>query len=313
MFYRLCDLVLRSNVPLPELPPTAQTTADLDFDLLPAAELEEVTAEWFHRREFENGRVWLKFARVGSGYLLRFPRYADFAVLDDARRVHCRPRPDVPLVTVHHLLLDQVLPLVLSKWGGLVLHASAVTLPDGVIAFVGDTGRGKSTLAASLAQRGFGLVTDDCLVVRERGRDFWVFPSYPGLRVLPETLLALFDGELKLPAVAHYTRKKRLGPVNSPLTFETEPKPLRKIYFLGKPGAGEPLGEAQTFLMSMSARDGLVELIRSAMRLDCQDRDQLQKEIATCARLVKSVSLNQMAIPHDFELLGPICDAIVAG
>jgi hypothetical protein len=308
MFYRLCDLVLRSNVPLPELPPAAQTTADLDFELLPAGELEEVAAEWFHRREFENGRVWLTFARLGAGYLLRFPRYADFTVLDDARRVDCRPRPGVPPTTLHHLLLDQVLPLVLSKRGGLVLHASAVTLPEGVIAFLGDTGRGKSTLAASLAQRGFGLVTDDCLVVRERGRDFWGFPSYPGLRVLPDTLSALFNRELNLPQVAHYTQKMRLRPDHAPLAFEAQPKPLRKIYFLGEPKTGED----QALITPVSTRDGLVQLIGAVVRLDCQNRDDLLAEFETCSRLVKSTAPLQLTLPRDYTALGRVCEVLLA-
>jgi hypothetical protein len=307
MLYRLCDLVLRSNVPLPELPAAAQRTADLEFELLPAGELEEVTSGWFHRREFENGRVWLNFARLGSGYLLRFPRFADFTVLDDARRVACRPRPGVPPTTLHHLLLDQVLPLVLSNRGGLVLHASAVALPEGVLAFVGDTGRGKSTLAAFLAQRGLGLVTDDCLVLRERGNDFWAIPFYPGLRVLPDTLSALFDRELNLPQVAHYTRKKRVGPGNAPLSFEAEPKPLRKLYFLAEPKGGE----SQPLIKPLLTRDGLVELIGSVVRLDCQDREHLLTEFESCDRLVKSTALFRLTLPRDYTSLGRTYEAFL--
>jgi hypothetical protein len=306
MFYRLCDLVLRSNVPLPELPSADQESADVDFELLPAGELPEVSAEWFHRFEYDNGRVWLTFARLEAGYLLRFPRFADFTLLDNARQVRCWPRPGVPEVTLRHLLLDQVLPLVLSKRGALVLHASAVAVPQGVIAFVGETGRGKSTLAASMAQRGCGLVTDDCLVLRERGNDFWAYPTYPGLRMLPETLSALFDGELKLPQVAHYKRKKRLGPDNVPLAFEAQPKRLHKLYFLDAPGGVEK----QAIIAPVSKRDGLVEVIRSVLRLDCQDRDTLRNEFETCNRLVGSTTLHRLALPRNHQLLGLACDAL---
>jgi len=36
------------------------------------------------------------------------------------------------------------------------------------IAFLGETGQGKSTIAASLGRQGFPVVTDDCLVVEEK-------------------------------------------------------------------------------------------------------------------------------------------------
>jgi ATP-dependent phosphoenolpyruvate carboxykinase len=50
-----------------------------------------------------------------------------------------------------HLCLKQVLPLVLSKQGQRVFHASAVEVEveDGAVVFAAESGRGKSTLAAS--------------------------------------------------------------------------------------------------------------------------------------------------------------------
>jgi hypothetical protein len=306
MLYRLCDLVLRSNVPLPELPPAAQTTVDVDFELLPAGELEEVAAEWFHRRELDNGRVWLTFGRLAAGYLLRFPRFADFTLLDATRRVRCRPRPGLPEVTLRHLLVDQVLPLVLSQRGALVLHASAVAIPQGVLAFVGETGRGKSTLAASLCQRGCNLVTDDYLVLRERGSDFWAMPTYPGLRVMPATVAALFEEGLDLQSVAHYTQKKRVGPDNTPLTFQTEALPLRRLFFLDRFA-----DKGATVVNSITRRDAFFEFTRSSVSLDCQSPESLQLGFLGCNRLAGLPFLNRLAMPRDFALLPAVCDAIL--
>ena len=83
----------------------------------------------------------------------------------DAGRVTCHPAPDTPDAVTQHLYLNQVLPLALSKQGKLVFHASAVEVADGAIAFVAESGRGKSTLAASFAIDGFRFLTDDGLVV----------------------------------------------------------------------------------------------------------------------------------------------------
>jgi hypothetical protein len=124
----------------------------------------------FHTWAFPDGTLWTEFHRADGGYLLRFPQLADFLVSADACTVTCIPVPEVPEGTARHLYLNQVLPLVLSKLGKLVFHASAVEIGSHAVAFVGESGRGKSTLAASFAVSGCRFLTDDGLVVEPRYR-----------------------------------------------------------------------------------------------------------------------------------------------
>src|SRR5207253_1964784 len=145
-----------------------------------------------------------------SGYLFHFPELADFRIDAAGRTIRCHPVPGTPLETIRHLFLDQVIPLVLSKRGKLVVHASATLFSEGASAFIGMAGAGKSTLAASLADRGFPLLTDDCLLLEEKGHEFSVIPSYPGVRLWDEASSALFGQVPFSGPVAHYTQKKRL-------------------------------------------------------------------------------------------------------
>src|SRR5262249_20309363 len=46
------------------------------------------------------------------------------------------------------------------------LHASAIDVADGCVAFVGETGAGKSTLVAALAARGHEVIADDVCFLR---------------------------------------------------------------------------------------------------------------------------------------------------
>lgn len=85
-----------------------------------------------------------------DGQLRRLP---DGAKTDDAERAALAAPPTV---------------LSLALRGLFCLHASAVETPRGVLAFVGRSGKGKSTLAAHLAARpgeGWALVSDDILPV----------------------------------------------------------------------------------------------------------------------------------------------------
>ena len=148
--FHVCDLVIETSVPLPELRETAEGTPDCRFQVLPAGKCFEGGFSWFHHWSTRDDGVWLKFGARGEDYLLRFLDQGDFLISCDGKEVRCRPLPGTPASTVRHLFLDQVIPLLLSRRELLVLHASAVLTAHGAIAFVGKSGQGKSTLAASL-------------------------------------------------------------------------------------------------------------------------------------------------------------------
>ena len=82
-----------------------------------------------------------------SGYLLRFPRQCDFVVSADATRIDTRPHRQVAPEILEHLLADQVLPRCLAQRGELVAHAAGIAFGRDIALFVGESGRGKSTLA----------------------------------------------------------------------------------------------------------------------------------------------------------------------
>ena len=110
----------------------------VELCLQPARLQSPVAQPPFHTWTFPDGTLWTEFHRANGGYLLRFPDLADFQVSADALHVTGFPAPEVADATVQHLYLNQVLPLVLSKLGKLVFHASAVEIGAGAVAFVAD-------------------------------------------------------------------------------------------------------------------------------------------------------------------------------
>ena len=121
----------------------------------------------FHQYLFDDGTVWTEFYRADGRYLLRFPGLADFEISEDGTEVFAYPVRDVDEATVEHLYINQVVPLALSRQGKPAFHASVVTVPGGSIAFLGKTGMGKSTLAASFALHDSAFLTDDALIIEE--------------------------------------------------------------------------------------------------------------------------------------------------
>jgi hypothetical protein len=242
-------------------------------------------------------RPWLSIGRVADGYQLRFPDLADFEVSTAGDRITCRPVAPLAASTLRHLLLDQVLPLALSRSGRLVLHASAVHIPRlGSVAFVGPTGCGKSTLAAALGLRGCQVVTDDCLVVdhSEKSRETpgsMAVPGYPGLRLWRDSARGLGLERDAAANVAHYTAKRRL--MTAAVKFRTSPSPICALFVLGR--RRRPAEPART--RALGSRDRFMSLAPYTYVMDIEDRRQLSQMFRSLATLAAYVPIVRLSVP----------------
>jgi len=307
--YRICGLALASRIPLPELPDSDTPGIDCSFDLTDSLGLEENAIEWFQRWPLRDGETWLAFGRRGRDYLLRFPGRADFVVCADGRRIHCCPTPGVPEATVRHLLLDQVIPLVISHRGRVVLHASAVTTPAGAVGFVGSAGQGKSTLSAGFSRDGYPVLTDDALAIEESEGRLFALPSYPGLRLWPDHAAALFDDARDLEAVADYTEKRRLGPQHGQVTFSRSSSSIHRLYLLSPQEDAE--GRAGARITPLGPRETVMALIPHAYHLDITDSARLGQELHQLSQLAARRFCYQLAYPRDLALLPSVRTAIL--
>lgn len=305
--YRICGCTFQSNLSIPELAPAGEQPTGFTFQLLAGAKDFSTACSWLNHWYLPDGTIWLAFARLETGYLLRFPALADFVVSTDARAVRCYPQAEIPLETVRHLLLNQVIPIVLGHLGKLVLHASACITPQGAIAFMGVTGTGKSTLAASFGLRGFPVLTDDCLVVEQQDGVMVCVPSYPGLRLWPETVTALFAQEPVLEPLAHYTEKKRLlfDPVPCAGPFL-----LRGVYVLTQPQQGET--SAGVTITPLVASESFLATIKNTFQLDITDRTRLGRAFRQYEQVAKAVPFFCLAFPRQHTLLPAVHTAILA-
>lgn len=71
------------------------------------------------------------------------------------------PAPFLDENVVRLIILGTGFGLLLRQRGKAALHASSVCINDKVVAFVGTTGCGKSSLALASVERGNKLVADD--------------------------------------------------------------------------------------------------------------------------------------------------------
>jgi hypothetical protein len=304
--YRVSGLAFRSAFVFPELRPVARAVPQVRVAL--ARTPRVVAPRWFHRWRGRDGRDWARFARLADGYLVRFPGLADFWVSRAADQVRCAPRPSVPADVLRHLFLHQVWPLVLGERGRVVLHASAVATPAGAVVFLGDAGRGKSTLAASFWTAGCALVADDSVRLDHRGDALVVVPSYPGVRLRPRALrgLPLGSGGVR-PRTAE---KVLVAPEVAGCRVARAAVPLARLYVLAPaPASRTPAAAA---LEPLSARETMAELVAHRYRLDPSCRAALAREFEQLAAIAEQISARRLRLRRGLQHLDEVRKVIFA-
>jgi hypothetical protein len=108
---------------------------------------------------------WYTATSTGSEYLMRFRDCGEFVISGDLTSVQIRRDPAGRFELLPILMAGTVSAVLLTLRGETVLHASAVAIDGVATAFVGQSGRGKSTLATLMCLDGADLVTDDVLAV----------------------------------------------------------------------------------------------------------------------------------------------------
>ena len=268
----------------------------------PIAPLREST---FHEWTFPDGTLWTQFFRQGAGYLLRFPDLADFEVSADGLSVQGFPAPGVPSPTVEHLYLNQVMPLALSRQGKLVLHGSAVDIGGQGVAFLGESGRGKSTLAASFATEGEQFLTDDGLLLEWFDSRCMIIPNHPSIRLWEDSQEALVSERTVMAPAVSFTSKARFlaGPG---IAFCDEARPLRRVFFLGDGDLATPTIEP------LRPAEALIELVKHSFLLDIEAQDMLARHFDDLSRLATLPVFFRLDYPRSYETLPAVRQAIVS-
>ena len=85
-------------------------------------------------------------------------------------------------------LLGSCLGVLMHQRGALPLHASAAVIHGKAIAFCGDSGEGKSVLAAALRQHGLDLLTDYVSLAIHVKNIFRLYPGFPRIKLCQDAI-----------------------------------------------------------------------------------------------------------------------------
>jgi hypothetical protein len=257
----------------------------------------------FHRYIFEDGTVWTEFYRSNQGYLLRFPELADFEVSADGTEVIAHPTAGTDEATIEHLYINQLVPLALSRQGRPAYHASVVTVPGGAVAFLGKTGMGKSTLAASFAMNEATFLTDDSLLIEETDGGCRAMPSHPSLRLWEDSVEALVGKENPRAVPISYSPKARLL-AGEALAFCNNPQPLLAAFVLGMSNT------PTTTIGALTGLDRYMAWLGNSFLLDIEDHELLAQHFEWTHRISGAVPTFALDYPRDYGMLPDVRAAV---
>lgn len=217
--HRVYGLTIAAWIPFPEL-----ETASADAPVDAIFRLGEVPASLVAPES--SGATFQAAPRRLLVWIEGVARYLSV----DGQEIVVQPEPGAIESDLRALLLCSPMGGLLHERGLLPLHASVIATPGGAVVFMGNSGRGKSTLAAHFRQRGFKVLADDIAVVTfdDGGRPL-VQPGLPQFKLWPHSVAELGEEARGLPRLRPQMEKRTLA---FPDSFYREPLPLARIYAL---------------------------------------------------------------------------------
>lgn len=238
-----------------------------------------------------NGSVQMSRSEHNS-FLGETPNVGTFWVRDGCEIV-VAPSPGVDEAVLRTIILGPILAVLLRQRGLFVLHASSIAVHGAAVAFLGGSGYGKSTLAEAFYNRGYGVITDDMTAVHIGSNHPCVFPGYPQVKLLPDTVGALGYALAEFPLL-HSQTEKRVHYTTS--RFPQLPLPLKRLYVLasGLHNEIEPL----------QPQDAFVELMRNSRAIGLlRSSNFVITHFHQCARLVEIVPVCRLKRPSSLFAL----------
>jgi hypothetical protein len=293
--YYLAGLRIVSDLPLPGLAPCDDQGADAQEIAIRLSQLPEtlsnVTAVFPEGQCNENE------------LLLNIPEAARYLIRSGSE-ILVDQAPEADAGDVSAYLLGTAFGVLCHQRGMPPLHASAIDVVDGCVAFVGDSGAGKSTMVAALAARGHQVISDDVCVLDRGEQGIRAWPGLNRLRLWEDAIMALGCDQ---PGIEREFRgyNKYLIPLH-PARYPENARRLRRVYQLDTAAEGDRA--TITRLQGAAAVEVLMQNIYRATMAEHMGRKA--NLFVTCAAAAREVPVYRFSRPLGFHALREVVDVL---
>ena len=278
---------------------------DVEFEEVGPAFFEQLPLALDTVSEVES---WFRHSHLldGSHYLC-WNGFFEFLVSADGVRIFGRMLPLASLEYLQTYVMGQVISVALVRQGIEPLHSTVVVVDGEAVAFLGNSGFGKSTLAAAFIHSGYRVLTDDLLVIKKRNHEFLAQPGPARLKLFPEAAQALLASRACVFAMNPYTQKLVFCLV--PDLVVSTPTPVNSCYILEAPGTVAQ-GEG-VVVRKLSFGEACMGLVRNSYNTIISEPDRHTRQFKFVAELAANLSLMSLTYPRELSKISDVVDAVV--
>ena len=276
--YKVYGLTIGSELELPELTRVQNIKVDVSIDFGKVPE---------HLPEVRGSGVLFEAAE--NDFLFKFEGIGRYRVQNGSRIIVQSEKEALP-EELRLVLLGSSIGALLHQRGMLTIHGSAITDGKQTVILSGQSGVGKSTLAAGLHELGYSLIADDISVISQNDKQhFIVEGGIPHIKLWKDVLLHLNKyGDLS--KVRPQLEKYR---VPTPLMEEESPG-LSKIVILS------PSNSKDYSYSEILGREKFHLLRNNTYRLQFIDKmNQTEAHFRNLSKVVNSMQMFYANRPHD--------------
>lgn len=304
--YRVYGLRLRTSLPLTFPAEPAGATGDHDVEIREDSSGQLAGA--MERSGLAPDReAWMQHARLSDGSTyVRWEDLFHFLVPGDGRRIIYGRLGQASEESIQTYLLGQVLSYALTKQGHETLHATVVVIDSRAVGFMGESGMGKSTLAAAFLKTGATLLTDDLLRLAPLGAGYVAYPGPPRIKLVPRAAEELVSWRWNGSPMNPWSEKLVIPLPAS--HFSAEPVPLSMLYALSEPDEGSD--PQSVSIRSLSQREALIELLAHTFNRKILDHARLVRQFQAAQAVASAIPVRVLAYPRQIERIFDVCDAV---
>lgn len=293
MRYTTYNLSIQSDIELPELLLQREATVSPPDVFI---RLSSVSAQGL-----PNGQQVNPFLYANRESLwLHIPKVARFLV-QNGNSILIDPEPGIDEDSIRVFLLGSALGALLFQRGHLVLHGNAIRIGDQCMVCVGESGVGKSTLAAGFMQRGFQILSDDVVPV---DKAFKALPGFPRIKLWQDVA-----DKLQIDTTGLRRIRPGIEKFNYPLgnQFCQDSLPIRWIYILSSDD------NDGIHLRALSGMQRFLPLYQNTYRMEYMCGMKLQStHIQSCGQLAGHIRLVQITRPKSGFKLDMLISKLLA-
>ncbi|MEL6461130.1 MAG: serine kinase [Cyanobacteria bacterium J06621_15] len=214
-------------------------------------------------------------------------------LIHEGHKIIVVPTKDATEKQIRLYLAGTVMAILLYQREFLVLHASVANINGSAVAFLGESGEGKSSTAAAFYKKGYDILTDDVAPITLAKGAATITPGFPQIKLCRKTAETLGYDFDSLDAINSPKQKRgyRFKPSSS------APLPIGRIYVLYE--------DTEFKIERLTSKESVIELLRHSRPITLYHSGDTN-HFFQCVTLAKECGVYRLGRPRNLALLPEI-------